>query len=162
MDHREVVGGDSLPAHKQAAIPVVPTVRALDDPAPRLAADAADHGRLSTTPNVRDDAPRPNGRFGVNVVVALVETEVSRPPWTARGLEHDSIERRANQPLVVNVGSRDQHGQRHSSSIGENVAFHAEFPAIRRVRTRVDPPLGALAMALSRDAKSHLIPRRLS
>lgn len=162
MDHRQVVGRNALPTHEQAAIPVVPAVRAFDDPAPRLAANAADHGRLSSTSDVRGDASSPNRRFGVGVVVALVQAEVLWPSWTARRFQHDGIECRANHPFVVDVGTRDKHGQRNSSSIRENVAFHAEFPAVRRVRTRVDPPFGALAMALSREAKSHSIPRRLS
>jgi hypothetical protein len=62
----------------------------------------------------------------------------------------------------VNVGRRHHHGQGNTAAVRENVALHAEFRAVRRVRPRVAPPFGALAMALSREAKSHLMPRRLS
>ena len=162
MKHREIVGGDAFPANQNAAESVVPAVGSLDDPSTWLAAHAANHGLLAATSNVRDDTSAANGLFAVGVVVALVQAEVTRAKRNEHATKHDGIERLGNQPLVVHVGSRDQHRQRHAAAVGENVSFHAEFPAVRRVRPCVAPPLGAFAMALSSEAKFHLIPRRLS
>ncbi len=162
LEHREVVGRDSLPAHEQSPETVVPTVGALDDPAPWFPPHAAKERGLASSSDVRDDPPTANDGFRVGKVVALVQAQMLRPSWSPRGSEHDRVEHVGHHPLVVHVGSRDQHGQGHATPIREDVAFHPEFRAIRRVRTRGAPPLGAVAMALSRDAKSHLMPRRLS
>ena len=162
LEHREVVGRESLPAHEQPPEAVGPTVGSLDHPAPRCPPHAAQEGWLASPSDVRDDPTTAHGGFRVGEVVALVQAQMLRPSWSPRGSEHDRVEHVGHRPLVVHVGSRDPHGQGHATPIREDVAFHPEFRAIRRVRTRGAPPLGALAMALSRDAKSHLMPRRLS
>lgn len=162
LNHREVVRRDAFPANQDAAESVVPTVGSLDDPSTWLPPYASDHRLLSAPANVRDDASASNGLLAVGVVVSPVQAQMPRTGRNEHAAKHHSIERFGNQPLVVHVGSRDQHRQRHAASIGENVPFHAEFPAVRRVRPRVAPPLGAFAMALSSEAKSHLIPRRFS
>ena len=162
LKHREIVGGDAFPPDQQAAESIVPTVGALDYPTTRFAAHASDKRLFSATTNARDDASTSNSGFAVGVVVALVQAEMARTKRNEHATKHDGIERLGHQPLVVHVCSGDQHRQRHTSSVGENVSFHAEFPAIRRVFPCVAPPLGAFAMALSSEAKSHLMPRRLS
>ena len=162
LEHREVVGRDALPAHEQPPEAVVPAVGSLDDPAPWCPPHAAQEGWLASSSDVRDDPPTPNDGFRVGKVVALVQAQMLRASRAPRGAEHDRVEHVGHHPLVVHVGSGDQHGQGHAAPIREDVAFHPEFRAIRRVRTRGAPPLGALAMALSSDAKSHLMPRRLS
>ena len=162
LEHREVVLGDTLPANEQPAKAVVPTVGAFDDPAPRLASDAADHGLLASAANVRDDPARTDGRFSVGVVVALVETQVLRSARPARRPQYDGVERSCHHPFVVHVRACDQHGQGDTVAVREDVAFHTEFSPVRRVRPRFAPPFGAFTKALSSEAKSHLIPRRLS
>lgn len=162
LNHREVVLRESLPTDEQPAKTVVPTVGALDDPAPRPAAHAADERLLASSTDVRADPTTANGGFRVDVVVAFVQAQIVWTSRSARRSNHDRVEYISNHPFVVYVGSGDQRGQRNPSSVGENVTFHPEFRAVRRVRPRVAPPFGALAMALSSEAKSHLIPRRLS
>jgi hypothetical protein len=162
VKHREVVVGDALPADEQPAESVVPAVGPFDDPASRFAAHAPDHRRLAATTNVRGDASAANGFLAVGVVVALVQAQMT---W-AKGAEHaakdDGVEHLGHQPLVVYVRPGDRDAQRNTTAVRENVPFHAEFPPVRRVRPRVAPPLGAFAMALSSEAKSHLMPRRFS
>ena len=162
LKHGEVVLRESLPADQEATEPVVPTVRPLDDPATRLAANTSDERLLASTTDVRNDPANSDRGFAVGVVVALVQTQVARTTRTEQAADHDCVEHLGDKPLVVHVGPGDPHGQRHSSRIGQNVPFHAEFPPVGRVRPGVDPPFGALAMALSSEAKSHLMPRRLS
>ena len=162
LEHGEIVGRDALPADEQPSEPVVPTVGALDDPAPRFSAHAPDESRLTSSTDVWDDPATSNGGFRVSVVVALVQAQVlgaSRAAWCA---QHNCVQDFCNHPLVVDVCTRDHHRQGNATTVGQDVAFHAEFRAVRRIRPRVAPPFGALAMALSSEAKSHLMPRRLS
>lgn len=162
LHHRQVVPRGALPAHEQPTKPIVPAVGPFDDPASWLALHATDHRLLAATTDVGRDSADADGGFGVLVVVALVQAQVLGPSRTSRRLQRDRVEHRTDHPLVVHVRRRRSHGQRHSSSISEDVSFHAEFPSVRRIRPRVDRPFGAFAMALSSEAKSHLMPRRLS
>ena len=162
LEHREVVGRDALPAHQQPPEAVVPTVGALDDPAPGFPPHASEERGLAASSDVRDDSPTAHGGFRIGVVIALVQAQMLRASWATRGAEDDRVEHVGHHPLVVHVGAGDEHGQGHAAPIRKDVTFHPEFRAIRRVRPRGAPPLGALAMALSRDAKSHLMPRCLS
>lgn len=162
LHHGEVVRRDAFPTDQDTAIAIVPAVGALDDPTPRFAAHASDQWLLAATTNVRDDASTSDSSFAVGVVVAFVQAEMTWATRTEQSAKHDGVEHVGDQPLVVHVCSRDKRGQRNAAAIAENVSFHAEFPSVRRVRPRVAPPLGALTMALSSEAKSHLMPRRLS
>lgn len=107
MEHRKVVLGFALPADQQSTKAIVPAVRALNDPTARLATHAAEESVFATSANVRHDAAMAHGGFSVGVVVALVETEIARPAWTSRPTQSERIERGGDQPLVVNVGCRD-------------------------------------------------------
>ena len=140
----------------------MPTVGPFDDPTSRDPLNAADHGCFPAPTNVRDDSATTNRGLRVGIVVPLVQAQVSWSSRSARGSDHHRIQRERDHPLVVNVRRGDQNREGNTATIGENVAFHPEFRPVRRVRARIDPPLGALAMALSNDAKSHLMPRRLS
>lgn len=162
LEHRQVVGGDSLPADEQSAKAVVPAIRPLDDPASRPAAHTADQRLFPSSADMRNDPAATNRGFRVSVVVPFVQTQVLGTPRTTRRLQDNSVEHLGHQPLVVDVGSRHDYGQRNAAAVCEDVTLHAELRAVRRVRPRVAPPFGALAMALSSEAKSHLIPRRLS
>src|SRR5688572_29713300 len=110
VKHREVVGGDAFPADQDAAESVVPTVGSFDDPATRFAAHTSDQRLLAATTDVRDNASTSNSSFAVGVVVAFVQAEVTRATRNEHATKHDGIERCGNQPLVVYVGPRDQHG----------------------------------------------------
>ena len=91
LEHREVMGRESLPAHEQPPEAVVPTVGALDDPAPGDHPHAAQEGRLATASDVRDDPPMAHGGFRVGVVVALVQAQMRRPSRAPRGVEYDRV-----------------------------------------------------------------------
>ena len=162
LEHRQIVGGDSLPADEQSAKAVVPAICPFDDPAPRPAAHTADQGLFPSPADVRNDPAATNCGFRVSVVVPLVQAQVLGTPRTTRRLQDDSVEHLRHHPLVVDVRSGDDHRQRNAATVREDVTFHAELRAVRRVRPRVAPPFGALAMALSSEAKSHWMPRRLS
>lgn len=160
LKHREVVVRQALPPDQQPAKTVVPAVGPLDDPPPRLASHASDHRNFPSTSDVRRDAAAADRLLAVGVVVSLVETQVSRTERRSEQATKDySVEDLGNEPLVVHVRSGDRNRQRHAAAVGENMPFYAEFSAVRRVRPGVAPPLGAFAMALSSDAKSHLMPR---
>lgn len=73
LEHRQVVGGRPFPPNEQAPKSVVPAVRALDEPAARLAFRASKQRRLAPTSDVRHDAAGANSGLAVLVVVALVE-----------------------------------------------------------------------------------------
>ena len=149
LNQGEVVVGDALPADEQTTELVVPGVGALDDPAARFAADAANHALLSATPDVRDDAASPNLPLAVGVVVSLVQAQVFRPAGPARSPEHQSVDRRAHHPLVVNVRSGQRHRQRNAARIRQDVPFRAGFRAIGGTGAGEVPPFGALTVALS-------------
>lgn len=104
---------------------------------------------------MRHDAASPDGRVRIGVVVPFVETEVSRPPRSARGADHDLIEDRADQPLVVHVRAGNTRGHGHAAAIGEDVPLYAGFRAVRRIGAGMVPPVGALTIALSNAVQVH-------
>ena len=152
----------SLPAHEETAETVVPGVRSLHDPPPRLAANHTDQGLLAASSNVRTDTPQADGGSDVRVVVALVETEVLGTPWTPRAAHDDSIEDFTDHRAVRHVGAGDQRSERDATTVGQNVAFDAAFRAVRRIWTREVPPFGAFTEALSRELHFQAMPRRPS
>lgn len=140
----------------------MPSVRALDDPAPRLSSNAPDQRLLAPTTDVWRDAARSSGCLDIRIVVALVEAKVLGTSWAARTAEHNRVEHIGNEPLVVDVRARDLSRNWHSTTICEHVALDAPLGAVRWVGTRQVPPLGAFTIALSSDDHFHWIPRRLS
>ena len=162
MEQSEVVRPAPLPAYEQTTESVVPRVRALDDPTPRLAAHFADEGLLATPPDVRSNSAEANGGSYVRVVVALVEAQVfgaSRAAWAT----HDNrVEHIADHGGVWHVRSADQRRDRHAAAVGQYMAFYAAFRPVRRVWPHEGPPFGAFTEALSRELHFHAIPRRPS
>lgn len=77
------MGTASFPAHEEAAEAVVPRVRALDDPATRLAAHGAYQRRLTASTKVRTDSAQSERGQDVGIVVPLVETAVLGSAWAA-------------------------------------------------------------------------------
>lgn len=162
MNESEVVGSFSLVANEQPTEEVVPTVGTLDDPPARLSAHATDEWLFASPSNVWDDASIADFPFGISVVEALVQAEVRRPTRPARRPKYDGVERRAGHPLVVDVRSGNLDGDRNAASVGQNVAFGAEFCAIGRIGARVVPPFGAFTLALSSEHHFRSTPTRSS
>ncbi len=162
MEQREVVVALAFPANEEAAEAIVPRVGALHHPAPGLPADATEQRRLALAANVRRDAADADGRFGVRVVVPLVETDVRRATRAARGPHDDVVEHFADQPFVVHIGAGDARGHRDPTAVGQDVPFYAAFRPVRRIRSRVVPPVGAFTVALSSEVQCHWMPRRAS
>ena len=154
-----MIFGGALPSDPQPAKVVVPAIGSFNDPAScLLAADRAGEGGLSPTPNMRLDAASTSLAFRLVVVVPFVQAEVLRASGPSRRTQWDRVERPADHMHVVDVGPRQRHCQRDALTIGQDVAFCAEFCAIGRIGTREVPPFGALTLALSSDAQSHSMP----
>jgi len=149
LNEGEVVGGDSLPADEQAAELVVPRIGSFNDPSTGFAMDASDHPSFAATTDVRNDAAPANLVLAVGVVVALVLAKVLWTPGATAAAKHRRVERGANHPLVVRVRAGDDHRQRNSSTVGQDVPFRAGFRAIGRIGAGEVPPFGAFTVALS-------------
>lgn len=162
MKEGQVIGTFPLVPDDQAAEQIVPAVGPLDDPAARLATHTADERLFASPSNVWNDAPIADLSFGIRVVEALVQAEVRRPTRSAWCAEHDSVERRAGHPLVVDVRSGDLDGDRDAARVGQDMAFCAEFCAIGRIGARVVPPFGAFTLALSSEHHFRSTPTRSS
>ena len=152
----------ALPAHEQATEAVVPRVRALHDPAPRLSSHLTDQRLLAASSDVRSNSAEANrGRY-VRVVVALVEAQVFWAPRSARATHDHSVEHLADHRGVWHVRAADERCDRYATTVSQDMALYAAFRAVRRVRSREVPPFGAFTEALSRELHFHAIPRRPS
>lgn len=151
-----------LPAYEQTTESIVPRVRALDDPTPRLATHFADEGLFAAPPDVRSNSAEPNRRSYVRVVVAFVEAQVLGASRAARATHDNRVEHLANHRGVWHVRSADQRCDRHATAVGQYMAFYAAFRPVRRVWPREVPPFGAFTEALSRELHFHAMPRRPS
>ena len=137
----------------------MPAIGAFHDPSSRLlSANGSCERWFAASTNVRLDSAGPRFPLGFVVVVAFVETNILGTPRSARSAELHGIQGLAYHVHVVDVGAAQRDRQRNALTVYEDVAFGAEFRAIGRIRTRELPPLGALTLALSRDAHSHSIP----
>ena len=137
----------------------MPTVGTLDNPSSGLlASDWASQYRFATAANVRLDVAVSGFPFWLLVVVALVEADVLRPSWSPGSTKRDGVERLAGHVLVVNIGTRERHGQRDSLAVGQDMALGPELCTIGRVGTGEVPPFGALMLALSSDVHSQSMP----
>lgn len=149
----------ALPANAKSAVVVVPTVRALDNPASRPATHAADEWRFASPANVRDDTSLSSLLFAILVVVSFVQAEIR---WTARAawpVHENGIERCSHHPLVVHVRARERDSNGHASPVGQDMTFGAAFSAIGGIRACEVPPFGAFTMAPSSEAHSQSMPR---
>ena len=122
----------------------MPAVGALDDPAPGLALDASDQGRLATSPRVSVDAALLDPLVDDLVVVALVEADVRGTEARAGDVVGDAVERRHCHLHVGDVGAAHGDAERDTSLIREDVPLGAGFGAIRRVWPGVVAALGRL------------------
>jgi hypothetical protein len=162
VNEREVGGPFSLVTNEQPAEEIVPAVGSLDDPPARLSAHAPDEWLLASPSNVWDDASIADFAFGVGVVEAFVQAEVRGPTRPARCPKDDGVQRRAGHPLVVDIRCGDLDGDGNAASVGQDVAFGAEFCAIGRMGARVVPPFGAFTLALSSEHHFRSTPTRSS
>lgn len=162
MEKTQVVRTFAFPANEQTSEAVVPCVRSLYDPSPRLAPSASDEGWLSAAADVRLDTAFTHGPFAVRVVIALVEADVVGTSRATRGTGCHRVERRAQQPLVMNVRAGDHGRKGHSSAVGQYVPLDAALRPVGWVGPGLVPPFGAFTMALSSEAHSQSIPRMSS
>lgn len=162
MEEREVVLGLALPADQQGAEAIVPTTRAFDHPAARPTMDTAEEGRLTLPTDMRHNPALPHAGFTIEEVVALVQAEVLGTTGAARRTEDHRVQGRGEQPLVVDVRGAQRRRERDAAPVGEEVAFGAALPAVRRVRSREVPPFGAFTRKPSSAVHCQAIPRRLS
>lgn len=158
VDKGAVAVGPFLPTNTKSAEIVVPAVGALDHPASGLAPHAANQRRLTPASDVRSHASLPRLVLGVGVVIAFVEAKIPGTTRTARASNRDRVERGADHPLVVDVRASQRDRDGNSASVGQNVAFCAEFSTIGRVRPGEIPPLGAFTEALSIEHHSRSSP----
>ena len=166
LNERQVVLRMNLITNLQPAKQVVPTVAAFDHPPaslePRVPLSLPFF--LATTLDVRD-VPAPRGRvtqFGV--VVSFVAAQMLvRLLLGRRSPNHDGVQRVIELLHVVPVRAGKCDRQGDAVGVREGVPFGAQFAAIRRVWSRLIPPLtGADTVALSRDWKRQSIPWRSS
>ena len=154
MNERAVTVSFSLPTSAERPEVVVPTARAFHNPAARLSKDTANQWWLAAPADVRTNAALTRLDFWVLVVVALVEADVLRTPWSARPEEEHGVESGAHHPFVVNVGPGQRDRQRNAVTVRQNVTFCAEFSAIGGTWAREVPPFGAFTEWLSSDVHS--------
>ena len=137
----------------------MPAVRPFDDPTSwLLPANGAGKRRFTASANMRNDTTCSSFLFWFVVIVALIEAEVLRTSWAARGSDVHSIQCFTNHVHVVHVGTRQSNCEWNSLAIDEDVPLRAELCAIGGIGTREVPPFGALTLALSREAQSHSRP----
>ena len=152
FDEGTVAFSFALPAGAESSKAIVPTVGPLDDPAPRFPANVAHERWFTPSSDVRLHSAIECFQFGVVVVVAFVEAEVLRQNRSEHSADGNCVQRRAHHPLVVDVGPGQRDRQRDTTTVGQNMAFGAEFSTIGRIRARDIPPLGAFTEALSSEA----------
>jgi hypothetical protein len=100
--------------------------------------------------NVSDVTSALRRESDVVIVITLVGAQVLLDrPWRRPG-DSQGVQCRSKMDLVMVVGSRECYSQRDSLAIDDEVAFCAEFSAIRRVFARFIPPFtGAETVTLS-------------
>jgi hypothetical protein len=159
MDNCQVVRSNLLPPDQEAAVAVVPTIGALNDPSPGfLATNRADQGRLAAAPDVWLHAASPRLLLRLGVVVPLVEADVLRPPRPPGRLQNNSVEGLPEHVLVVDVGAREGDAQADPVGVGQNVALRAALCTIGGTGAREVPPFGAFTLALSSEHQLRSMP----
>jgi len=146
VKHREKVVSLLLPADQEAAEPVQPGVRALDDPSARaVAGDGTEiAGLVAAALDVERVAVLLDELPGVGVVVPLVAAEVlRRAPRRLGARRDDRIERAPDEALVMRVGAIDDDAEGNAGAIRKEGALRARFRPIRGVGARLFPPRGA-------------------
>jgi hypothetical protein len=162
VNEREMVLRNCLPASAERAEVVVPALGALDNPASRAPADAANERRFAASTNVRSYAAPSSCSLADAEVVALVQTQMARSTWATRRAQLDGVEYDADQPHVVDVGSGQSDGNRDAAAVAKDMAFGAELAAIGGIGTGEVPPFGAFTEALSREHQVQSMPRSSS
>jgi len=146
---RQVVSGFELPPDEQRPKPIMPTVRALHDPASRLAVHSPEQRRLALLADVRRDPPRSHRRVAIAEGIAFVEAAVLGAPHAASTSEHHGIERRSQRPLVMQIRPAQNDRERDAAAIGQNMALRAALGSVGWVRSREIPPFGAFTITES-------------
>lgn len=135
--------GAAFVADHEALHLVQPGVRALDHPAvPSEPLARLDHRSSDAT----QDAARPEGALVLARVVRLVAVELLGPAtWPALLAAHrwDGVEEFGEERDLVDVGCRDELGERDAAGVAKKMALRARFSTIRRIRPGLAAPFFA-------------------
>jgi hypothetical protein len=142
-----------LIAHPQAALPVLPRVRSLDDPAmaPQslLRFDAGTSNARSDAASVQSSTVLPRG---VRLVGMQLGRSVAR---TTPRLVHlgDGVQQGEQLMGVMDVSSRQTLGQWQALSVDEKMMLATCLRSVRRVLAREGPPFEARTLEESIEAR---------
>lgn len=131
MNEGEKVVGLLFPAHEQPPRAVAPAVGAFDDPASRFPAAA----RPIFAPAAQMELVAKSGGqpAGQRIVVALVEAKPVVPKAGARPREFNSRQCFAEQLVIVEIGSRDDDGERDPGGVGGQAQLGAALASVGRI-----------------------------
>src|SRR5438876_8496401 len=136
-------------------------MRALDDPAAGAETSVTLERLLLFTAgaDVAGEAEFGDQLVHLWVLVALVQTQAV-PALLAdvRPLDHDALERRAQQLEVVHVRARDLEPDRDAAAFADKRALRPLLALSVGLGPVAAPPSGALPIAPSQDSHSHSIP----
>lgn len=130
-----------------------PSQRSLDHPAILPQALA---GLDATSGNARHDAPATACLAALGIVVPFVGMQLLGPlagASTLASYRRNGIQGRFEHLAVVDIGRRDDHGQREAASLDHQMALRPRFAAIRRVGSARFAPPGAGMLAESSEAR---------
>jgi hypothetical protein len=102
------------------------------------------------------DATFPARTAAPGIVVAFVGMQLVRTesgPTSGSGNGRNAIQQIVQNFGVMNVGGRQEHGQRNALSIDEKMVFRARFAFVRRVRAGFFAPFFAATVAESTAAR---------
>jgi hypothetical protein len=136
----------------------MPAIGTFDNPPSRLAANTTDQRRLTSATDVRFHSAFACLLLGIIVVVPFVEADVLGQYRPEHSPNRNRIKRGTYHPLVVDIGAGQGDCQWNPATVGQNVAFRAEFCTIGRIWPRDIPPFGAFTEALSSEAHSRSSP----
>ena len=143
----------SLVAHGDAAEPGEPRQCALDLPAVAAQAFA---GFDAAPSDARDDGAAAQRAPAAGKIVALIGVQLggtTAGPAGALTDRRNRVDGGFQHAAVVDVGRRQDYGQRNAVGIDDHVALGARFAAVGRVRAGVLAPLFAGTLALSSAAR---------
>ena len=106
--------------------------------------------------DARFDPSASAGAAAPGIVVSFVGVQLGRAaarPAARPGNRQHAIEQLLQDLRIVNVGSRQAHGQRNALSIDEKMMLRARFALVRRVGTRRSAPFFAATVAESTAAR---------
>jgi hypothetical protein len=166
LNEAEIVVRMNLVANPEPTEQIVPAVRSLDHPTPRLESriGLALPLLLPARLDVWEVASTLRRAAQLRVVIAFVAAKVLARFLLWRGpRDHHRIQGGAEPFHVVPVGAREGGGQRNAVGVREIMSLGAQFAAVCRVSSSLVAPLtGAGTVAESSDWNRQSIPLRSS